>query len=61
MAGVSIVPTPDKKDVFAIYSTYKVQTEGNIYELKVKNGGFIWEECAMKTKFGRSSSVALQL
>ena len=49
---LSIVTTPDKKGVIAIY-------HHDIYELKVENGDFIWKESPMKTKIKRSQSVAL--
>ena len=54
MSGLSIVPTPDKKGIVAI--------DGHdIYELKVKNGKFIWKESSMKTEIRRDYSVAFQV
>ena len=54
MMGLSIVPTPDKKGVFAIH-------QHDIYELIVENQNFIWKEVSMKTKIKRIHSVAIQM
>merc|ERR1719468_1118194 len=52
--GVSIVSTPDKKGVLAIF-------DHDIYELKIENGKFVWEEHPIKTKISRCDSVAIQM
>ena len=51
---VSIVSTPDKKGVLAI-------CDHDIYELKIENGKFVWEEYPIKTKISRRYSVAIQM